>query len=48
MHIDAMIEKGEVRFAKECKSLLDICDEIGNKGDKKHVKLEAKARLNHA
>ena len=26
---------------------MDICDEIGTKGDKKHAKLEAKARLKH-
>ena len=24
---------------------MDICDEIGTKGDKKHVKRDAKARL---
>ena len=47
MRVDAMTEKGEVRFAKECKHLLDIRDEIGTKGDKKHVKREAKARLTH-
>ena len=34
-------------FAKECKRLLDLHDEIGTKGDKKHAKREAKARLNH-
>ena len=27
--------------------MLDICDEIGTKGDKKHAKLEAKAHLQH-
>ena len=42
-----MTEKGEVSFAEECKRLLDLCDEIGTKGDKKHAKLEAKARLKH-
>ena len=47
MHVEAMIEKGEVRFAKECKRLLDLCDEIGTKGNKKHATREAKARLNH-
>ena len=26
---------------------MDLCDEIGTKGDKKHAKREAKARLNH-
>ena len=28
MHVEAMTEKGEVRFAEECKRLLDLCDEI--------------------
>ena len=45
--VDAMTKKGEVSFAKECNSLLDIFDEIGTKGDKKHAKREAKARLKH-
>ena len=45
MCADAMTKQGEVRFAEECKRLLDICDEIGTKGDKKHVKREAKACL---
>ena len=43
MHVDAMTQKGEVSFAEEYKNLLDICDEIGTKGDKKHAKREAKA-----
>ena len=47
MRAEAMTENGEVRFAKECKRLLDLCDEIGTKGDKKHAKCEAKARLKH-
>ena len=47
MRVDAMTEKGGVRFSEECKSLLDLCDEIGTKGDKKNANLEAKARLNH-
>ena len=47
MSVDAMTNKGEVSFAEECKRLLDLCDEIGTKGDKKHAKREAKARLNH-
>ena len=47
MRVEAMTEKGEVSFAKECKRLLDLCDEIGTKGDKKHAKREAKARLKH-
>ena len=45
MRVEAMTEKGEVSFAEECKRLLHICDEIGTKGDKKHAKREAKARL---
>ena len=47
MRVEAMTEKGEVSFAKECKCLLDLCDEIGTKGDKKHTKREAKALLKH-
>ena len=47
MRVDAMTKKGEVSFAKECKSLLDLRDEKGTKGNNKHAKLEAKARLNH-
>ena len=47
MRVEAMTEKGELRFAKECKRLLDLRDEIGTKGDKKHAKREAKARLKH-
>ena len=42
-----MTEKGEIIFAKGCKRLLDLRDEIGTKGDKKHAKREAKARLKH-
>ena len=41
MYVDAMTKKGEIRFSEECKCLLDICDEIGTKGDKKHAKLKA-------
>ena len=33
MRVDAMNEKGEASFAEECKRLLDLCDEIGTKGD---------------
>ena len=40
-------EKGEVSFAEECKRLLDLCDEIGNKGDNKYANRESKARLKH-
>ena len=47
MRVEAVSEKGEVSFAEECKRLLDLCDEIGNKGNKKHAKREAKARLKH-
>ena len=43
--VDAITEKGEVSFAKEFKRFLDLCDEIVTKGDSKHVKREAKARL---
>ena len=32
MRVDAMTEKGEVSFDKECNCLLDIHDEIGTKG----------------
>ena len=47
MPVEAMTDKKEVSFSEECKRLLDIRDEIGTKGDKKHAKLEAKARLKH-
>ena len=47
MRVEAMKEKGEVSFAKECKRLLDLRDEIGTKVDEKHAKREAKARLKH-
>ena len=47
MRVEAMTEKGDVSFAKECKRLMDLCDEIGTKGDKKHAKRKAKALLNH-
>ena len=45
MRVDAMTEKVEVSFSKECKSLLDLCDEIGTKGNKKHARRKSKARL---
>ena len=45
MCVDAMTKKREVSFTEECKSLLDIRDEVGTKGDNKYAKLEAKARL---
>ena len=45
MHVDAMTKKGEVSFAKECKRLLYLRDEISTKGDKKHTKREAEALL---
>ena len=47
MCVEAMKEKGELSFAKECKPLLDLCDEICTKVNKKHAKCESKARLNH-
>ena len=47
MRVEAITEKGEVSFAEECKSLLDLRDEISTKGEKKHAKREAKARLKH-
>ena len=47
MRVEAMTEKGEVSFAKECKRLLDLRGGIGTKGDKKHAKREAKALLKH-
>ena len=45
--VEAMTEKGEVSFSEEYKRLLDLRDEMGTKGDKKHAKREAKARLKH-
>ena len=45
MRVEAMKDKGEVIFAEECKRLLHLCDENVTKGDKKHAKREAKARL---
>ena len=47
MRFDAMNQKGEVNFAEEFKRLLDLCDEVGTRGDKKHTKGKAKARLKH-
>ena len=47
VRVEAMIEKGEVSFAKEFKRLLNLRDEIDTKGDKKHAKREAKAHLKH-
>ena len=47
MRVNAMTKKGEVRFSKECKRLLDLCDKIGTEGDKKHAKCEIKACLKH-
>ena len=47
MNVDTMTNKVELSFAKECKRLLDLCDEISTKGNKKHSKREAKARLKH-
>ena len=47
MRVDAMTKKGEVSFSESCKHLLDLHEEISTKGDKKHAKRKAKARLNH-
>ena len=47
MHVDTMTEEEELSFAKKCKHLLDLCDEVDTKGDKKHMKREAKSRLKH-
>ena len=47
MHVDAMTKKGEVSFSEECKRSLDLCNGVGTKGNNKHVKCEAKARLKH-
>ena len=47
MSVDTMTEKWEVSFAEEFKHLLDLCDKIGTKGDKKHAKQEAKERIRH-
>ena len=44
MSVDAMTEKGKVSLSKYCNCLLDFCDEIGTKGDKKYANREAKAR----
>ena len=42
MRADSMTETKEVSFSEEGKPLMDLCDEIGTKGDKKHTKCEAK------
>ena len=47
MCFDAMTKKGEVSFAEEFQHLLDVCDEMGTKGNRKHAKREAKSRLKH-
>ena len=47
MRVHAITKKWEVNFNKECKRLLEFCDEIGTKGDKKNAKLQAKERLKH-
>ena len=38
MRFDAMTQKGEVRFTLKYMCLLDLRDEIGTNGDKKHAK----------
>ena len=47
MLVEDMTEKGLLSFAEECKRLLDPRNEICTKGNKKHAKREAKARLKH-
>ena len=47
MRVGTMNKKGEVIFSEECKRLLNLFDEIFTKGDNKHAKREAKARLKH-
>ena len=47
MRVDAMTEKIEVIFSKECKRLLDLRNKIGTKGDNKNAKRKDKSRLNH-
>ena len=47
MRVESMTEKVELSFSEECNRLLDLRDKIGTKGDKKHTKREAKARLKH-
>ena len=44
MRVESMTENGEVSFAKECKRLLDLHDEVGTKGDKNMIN----AKLKHA
>ena len=48
VRVDDMNKKWEISLSKQCKRLLDLRDEIGTKGDKKHAKREAKACLKHA
>ena len=45
MRVYAMIKKGEVSFVEEFNRLLDLRDEVGTKGNTKHAKRKAKARL---
>ena len=45
MRIEAITEKGEVRFSKKCKRLLDLRDEIGTKENNKHARRESKSTL---
>ena len=47
MRVDSITDKGEAIFAEDCQRLLDLCDEIGTKGDKKHTKRKAKSPLKH-
>ena len=47
VRVDAMTKMREVSFAKECEKLMDLFDEIGTKGDKKHTECEAKTLFLH-
>ena len=46
MRVDYMTKKGELTFAKECKHLRYLRDEISTNGNKKHAKHKAKTCLN--
>ena len=41
------IDSKHIGFSEKCKRLLDLCDEIGTEGEKKHAKRKSKARLKH-
>ena len=46
MRVDATTKKEEVSLTKECKHLIDLCEEIVTKGDRKETKREAVTHLN--